>query len=65
MEKKVETNGGGGKVLLTITLVILKALGYIDFPWIWVFAPTWIPLAIALVMFLFAGILILIDRFFG
>lgn len=29
--------------LLTITFVVLKALGYITWSWIWVFSPLWIP----------------------
>lgn len=33
---------GGGISLLTITFVVLKALGYLDWSWVWVFSPLWI-----------------------
>lgn len=35
---------------ITIILVILKLCNIINWGWLWVFAPTWIPLAIGLVM---------------
>ena len=38
-------------VLLTITFVVLKALGYIDWSWVWVFCPMWIPLVLLLGFF--------------
>ena len=49
--------GGSGMVLLTITFVILKALEYLDWSWLWVFAPLWLPVA----LFLGVGILVLIG----
>ncbi len=47
--------GGGFLGLLTITLVILKALGYINISWLWVFAPVWLPVSLLAVLFLIAG----------
>ena len=35
--------------LLLVAFVVLKLCGVIDWPWIWVLAPVWIPLAIAAV----------------
>ena len=43
---------GTGILLLTIALVVLKALGYIDWAWAWVFAPLWIGCALALLILL-------------
>ena len=39
---KITGISGGGLVWLTIALVVLKALGYIDVAWVWVFAPLWL-----------------------
>jgi len=36
--------------LLAIVFIVLKLTGYIGWPWYWVLAPVWIPLAIALVV---------------
>ena len=44
-------------VALTACFVVLKATGYIDWNWWWVFAPMWGPLAIWLL--LVAGISIM------
>jgi len=39
---------------LTVTFVVLKALGHLDWSWLWVFSPVWITLG-ALVAFLALG----------
>lgn len=51
--KKVTVNFGGIGTILAIIFMVLKLTGNLDWPWIWVFAPIWIPLAIAV------GILVL------
>jgi len=33
---------------LTLIFVVAKIMGYIDWSWWWVFAPTWIPFAIGI-----------------
>lgn len=58
-EKRVNIQlGGSTGGFLTIVLVILKATGFIDWSWLWVFAPMWIPLVILMfllgMMFLLA-----------
>ncbi len=54
------TSGGGIGFfsILTIVFIILKLLGKIDWSWWWVLAPSWIPLALAIL------ILIIIAIFF-
>lgn len=42
--------------LLTIAFIVLKLTGFISWSWWWVLAPTWIPLALALVCLLVLGI---------
>lgn len=37
--------------LLGVVLVILKVLGEISLPWIWVLAPFWVPWAIVFAIF--------------
>ncbi len=60
---------GGGSLttsLLGVLFVGLKLTGYINWPWVWVLSPFWIPLAIVLAILLVGGALLLaayiIDR---
>lgn len=48
--------GPGTATLLGVLFVGLKLTGYINWPWIWVLAPFWIPLAIVLGLLLLAGL---------
>lgn len=51
------SNGGIGFFgLLTIVFITLKLIGYIDWSWWWVLAPTWIPLAIVILILIIAAI---------
>jgi len=44
------TSGGIGFTgLLTIVFIVLKLTGVISWSWIWVLAPTWIPIALGIV----------------
>lgn len=49
-----------GTYLLTITFVVLKALGHLDWSWWWVFAPLWIPWALILLILVVIGIVYLL-----
>ena len=40
--------------ILTILFIVLKVIGEIDWPWIWVLAPAWIPM---LLWFIFVVII--------
>lgn len=42
-----------GSTLLLIAFIVLKLTGVIDWPWVWVLAPLWVPIAVALVVILF------------
>lgn len=49
--------------LLTIVFIVLKLCGVIQWSWVWVVAPIWIPTALFLGISLIIGIIILIiDR---
>lgn len=52
MADKVSSNhsGIGFGSLLTIVFIVLKLMGVIAWSWVWVLAPTWIPIAILLVV---------------
>ena len=44
------TNGVNFLGLLTLLFIGLKLTGYITWSWIWVLAPLWIPISIALLL---------------
>jgi len=48
---------GGGVSLLTIAFVVLKALGYLDWSWVWVFSPLWGPVGLVAVLLVLAGVI--------
>lgn len=56
----VVNNGVNTLGLLGVGLILLKATGYINWSWIWVVAPFWIPLCIALLVFILVSIAIAI-----
>jgi len=62
---EIKTNIGGGGIgffgILTIVFIVLKLLGIITWSWLWVLAPTWIPIAIVLLIF----IIVFIFMFIG
>jgi hypothetical protein len=55
--KNNSSSGGIGFCgLLTIVFIVLKLTHYIDWSWMWILSPIWIPLAITLLIL--AGIFI-------
>lgn len=51
MEKKVVANFSGlFSTLLTIAFIVLRLCNVIDWAWVWVLAPLWIPLALYLLL---------------
>lgn len=51
---------GGGITLLTIAFVVLKALGHLDWAWLWVFSPLWITASVIVLVLLVTLVAILI-----
>lgn len=49
--------------LLGVLFVGLKLTGFIDWPWLWVLSPFWIPLVIVLGVLVVFGIIWLIASF--
>jgi hypothetical protein len=58
MSNQVQTSSGGIGFcgLLTIVFITLKLIGKIDWSWVWVLAPLWIPLSIVIGILLFLGV---------
>ena len=50
MSMQTNSNGIGFSGLLLIVFIVLKLIGVIAWSWWWVFAPTWLPLAIFLII---------------
>ena len=44
--------GGLFSTLLTVAFIVLKLCNVIEWSWLWVLAPLWIPIALALVALL-------------
>ena len=49
---RVNNSGIGFSGLLAIVFITLKLTGYIDWSWVWVLAPLWIPVVIIFVILL-------------
>ena len=59
MENNNRKGGIGFCGLLTIVFITLKLCGVIEWSWVWVVAPIWIPLALSL----FAAIVIVAVKY--
>lgn len=66
MNESRNNGGAAGGIgfcgLLTIAFIVLKLTGFIDWSWLWVLAPLWIPVAIVLVVLLAALIFVLVKE---
>lgn len=67
MSDKSSSSSSGGIGfcgLLTIVFITLKLTGHIDWSWLWVLAPLWLPFAIVLgsiaTFFIIAGVVVII-----
>jgi len=50
MKEKNNNNTGVFTSLLTVLFVGLKLTGYINWSWLWVLSPIWIPLSVILIL---------------
>ena len=60
MASSSSSSGIGLVTALTVTFVILKALGKLTWTWWWVFSPIWISAAITMTILLIVSIVFLI-----
>lgn len=51
------SKGVGFTGLLQIAFIVLKLCGVVKWSWLWVLAPTWVPLCVVALIFLFVFIL--------
>ena len=58
MSDKSTSGGIGFFGLLGVAFIVLKLTGVISWPWVWVLAPIWAPLAVIL---LIMGIIVLVN----
>lgn len=56
------TGGVGFAGLLGLLFIALKLTGVIAWSWLWVLSPLWIPLALAIVGFIIAGLFMVIGH---
>lgn len=50
-KKETKVSGGIGFTgLLTIAFIVLKLLGYIEWSWLWVLSPLWLPIPIIIIL---------------
>lgn len=63
--EKIVYQGPGLFTLLGITFLILKLCNVITWPWIWVLAPFWIPVAIILTILIIIGLFLGIITVFN
>jgi hypothetical protein len=59
MSDKIIYQGPSALGILGVILVVLKAIGYIDWSWWWVLAPFWFPLSVVLLILIIAGLFLL------
>lgn len=57
MSEKATSGGIGFTSLLQVAFIVLKLTKVIDWKWVWVLAPTWIPFSIAMMFILLAVLL--------
>lgn len=60
----VETKSSGGiniSGLLGIVFITLKLIGVIDWSWLWVLSPFWIPILLVIIILAIVGLVALIE----
>lgn len=56
--KAGSTGGIGVSTVLLIIFIVLKLTGNIDWSWLWVLSPLWIPLSLVLIIFIIGLIVV-------
>ena len=57
--EQVASNGLGLGTVLFIVFLILKLINVIDWSWWWVTAPLWIPIGLAIMIFIVTALVII------
>ncbi len=64
-ESKSSSGGIGCTGVLLIVFVVLKLTGNIDWPWLWVLAPFWVPFVLVALLGLALGAVFLVGKVFA
>lgn len=63
MANESKSSGGIGFCgLLTIAFIVLKLTKYIDWSWLWVLSPIWIPAAVVIGFLIIAGVIAVVRK---
>ena len=57
-QEKVTRRGMSSASIIGVVFLILKLTHTIDWPWVWVLSPFWIPIAVFLLMLTVGGLMI-------
>lgn len=60
-DKKYVSGGPSFSALLTLLFIALKLTDHIDWPWVWVLAPIWGQLVLALLIILIGAVIYVIE----
>ena len=60
MSKSSSSSGIGFTGLLTVTFIVLKLTGYINWSWWWILSPVWI---LTILIFLFIVVVYLLAKY--
>ncbi len=50
MNKSTSSSGIGFFGLLAVAFIVLKLTGFIDWSWVWVLSPIWVPIVIGIIV---------------
>lgn len=50
MKKEVTVRSVSASSLLGIAFIVLKLIGVIEWSWLWVLSPFWIPIAVSIII---------------
>ena len=56
------SSGIGFCGLLAIVFIVLKIIGKIEWSWLWVLSPLWIPMTIVIIILSITGIILLKNK---
>ena len=62
--KNDEKHGSSFCGSLTIVFILLKLFGFVEWSWLWVFSPIWLPIVFALILIIVCLIVTSISDFF-
>ena len=57
MSEKATSGGIGFTSLLQVAFIVLKLMKVIDWKWVWVLAPIWIPFSVAVTIIILVALL--------